>query len=79
MIKRDAQYKDKFGDAEEKMKSLNDRLTKIENSVEKIFNKLEKTATKKQLDELEHTMELLSPVGQQFVTRDELERKLGMR
>ena len=70
--------KEKFTDLTNKLKVIDDRLAKIDVSLEKIFVKLDKTATKKELGEMESMFDLLSPIGQDFVTRKELDRKLGM-
>lgn len=67
---------DKFSSIEARINILESELAKIANSLEKINKQINRFARKTDIRELERMFDLLSPVKQEFVTRDELEERV---
>ncbi|MFH0949321.1 MAG: hypothetical protein V1802_02430 [Candidatus Aenigmatarchaeota archaeon] len=63
---------EKFTESDIQTRNINDEMMKIKNSLEKITRQLSTVAYKKDIKEIENMFDLLSPVKQEFVTRDEL-------
>lgn len=71
--------KEKLAVFESRLKTMETEMIKVKNFIEKIFEKFEKAATKRDVKELEIMFDLLNPISQKFVTRDELDKKLGLK
>ena len=66
----------KFTDFDVVLKSLTDEITTLKNSLDRINKQINKFARKRDIKEIEKMFELLSPIRQEFVTKDELEEEL---
>jgi septal ring factor EnvC (AmiA/AmiB activator) len=66
----------KFAEHDVSLKSLSDELEKIKNSLDKISRQITDFARKRDLKEIEKMFELISPIREEFVTKDELEEEL---
>jgi len=66
----------KFTDFDVALKSLTDEITTLKNSLDRINKQINKFARKRDIKEIEKMFELLSPIRQEFVTKDELEEEL---
>ncbi len=60
-------------DLEVGVKTLNEKLLQMETVVERLSRRLDRLATKSEVKELEATLDLLSPLKGQFVTKKEFE------
>ena len=63
---------ERASDVEAKLKVIDDDLIKLKNVIERISRQWDKVATRRELKEMERMLDLLSPLRQEFVTRDEL-------
>ncbi|MFC2143714.1 hypothetical protein ACFLQN_04925, partial [Candidatus Aenigmatarchaeota archaeon] len=61
---------DKFFDLDASFRNLNDEISIVKNTLEKINRQITKVAFKKDVKEVERMFDLLSPVKNEFVTRD---------
>lgn len=67
---------DKFSDIEARLGILESELSKINNDFDKISKQINRFARKTDVRELERMFDLLSPLKQEFVTKDELEDRM---
>ena len=72
-LSKNKKINDKFAEIEVTVKTAVDDIAKIKNSVEKITSQINKFARKQDVKEIEKMFDLLSPLRQEFVTKDELE------
>ena len=75
-IERTKKANGKFAELDLSIKTLSEELMKIANSLEKINKQVNKFARKQDLKEIERMLDLISPLKQEFVTKDELEEEL---
>lgn len=66
----------KFAEHDVFLKSLSDELEKIRNAMDKINRQINDFARKRDIKEIEKMFDLISPIRQEFVTKDELEEEL---
>ncbi|MBI4895921.1 MAG: hypothetical protein HY832_00010 [Candidatus Aenigmarchaeota archaeon] len=69
----------KFSDIETLMKDVNESLLNLKNNVEKINRQINKCARKRDIKEIERMFDLLNPIREEFLTKDELEDELKLR
>ncbi|MEM7819387.1 MAG: hypothetical protein QXD48_00995 [Candidatus Aenigmatarchaeota archaeon] len=69
----------KFAEVDVSIKNINDELIKIKNVLDKINRQINDFARKKDLKEIERMFDLLSPLKQEFVTKEELEEELKFK
>ena len=74
IIDKTKKMNERFADIEATLKNISDELTKLKNSSEKINKQAADFARKRDIKELERMFELLNPIRQEFITRDELEK-----
>lgn len=70
---------DKFLTMEATIRNLADDLLTIKNTLEKINRQVMNFATKKEIKEVERMFDLLNPIRQEFLTKDDLEEELENR
>jgi len=58
---------------ETSLKELEKRIERIESALKQIVAELKRTATKSELKEIEHLVDIYNPIKSNFVTRDEIE------
>jgi uncharacterized protein YpuA (DUF1002 family) len=78
-LDRTKKANEKFAEFDVKIRDINNELIKIKNTLEKIMRQMGKFAQKSDIKEIERMFELLSPIKQEFVTKDELEEELKYR
>src|SRR3989338_8275307 len=66
----------KFAEFDLSLKTLTNELVKLEASIDKINKQVNKFARKQDLKEIERMLDLISPIRQEFVTKDQLEDEL---
>lgn len=66
----------KFAELDLSLKGLGDEITKLTVGIDKINKQVNKFARKQDLKEIERMLELISPIRQEFVTKDQLEEEL---
>jgi len=69
----------KFAELDLAVRSLTDELTKLNGNLEKLNKQALKFARKQDLKEIERMLDLISPIRQEFVTKQELEEELKSR
>lgn len=74
IIDKTKKMNERFADIEATLKNISDELTKLKNSSERINKQAADFARKRDIKELERMFELLNPIRQEFITRDELEK-----
>ncbi len=74
IIDKTKKMNDHFTDIEISLKNISDEITKLRNSSDKINKQVADFARKRDIKELERMFELLNPIRQEFITRDELEK-----
>ncbi len=79
MIDKTKKTNAKFAEHDLSIRTLNDELTRLNNSLEKINKQIAKFARKQDLKEIERMLDLISPIRQEFVTKQELEEELKSR
>ena len=66
----------KIVDSEVMLKNLSNDLANANANIERITKSMAKFAQKRDLKEIERMLDLISPLKQEFVTKDELEEEL---
>jgi len=66
----------KIAELEVALKSANDELIKMTNNLDKINRQIVKFARKQDLKEIEHMLDLISPLRQEFVTRQDMKEEV---
>ena len=66
----------KFAELDLSIKTLSDELAKMNGNLDKINKQIIKFARKQDLKEIERMLDLISPIRQEFVTKDQLEEEL---
>ncbi|MBS3050526.1 MAG: hypothetical protein J4400_00040 [Candidatus Aenigmarchaeota archaeon] len=66
----------KFAEMDLSIKTLTEELMKVNGGLEKINKQVNKFARKQDLKEIERMLDLISPLKQEFVTKDQLEEEL---
>ena len=69
----------KFAELETSIKIASDDIIQMKNMLEKMSRQLSTFARKQDLKEIEHMLDLISPIREEFVTKDELEDELRIR
>ncbi|HLD85773.1 MAG TPA: hypothetical protein VI968_04410 [archaeon] len=69
----------KFAELEASIKMASDDVIQMKNMLEKMSRQLSTFARKQDLKEIEHMLDLISPIREEFVTKDELEDELKAR
>ena len=75
-LERNKKANSKFAEIDLSIKTLTDELMKFSNSLDKINKQVNKFARKQDLKEIERMLDLISPLKQEFVTKDQLEEEL---
>ena len=71
---RSKKSNEKFVYFDSSMHNINDEILRLKNSLEKINRQIGKFAKKREVREIEKMFELLSPLKQEFATKDDLEK-----
>jgi uncharacterized phage infection (PIP) family protein YhgE len=66
----------KFAEFDVSIRSINDELLKMTNNLDKINRQIGKFARKQDLKEIENMLDLISPIRQEFVTKQELKEEI---
>ena len=66
----------RFSTVESNIRRVSDDITKLINNFDRINKQINKFARKTDVKELERMFDLLSPIRQEFVTKEELEKEL---
>lgn len=66
----------KFTDFDAALKNISDELISLKSSLERINKQINKFARKRDIKEIEKMFDLLSPIRQEFVTRDDLKEEV---
>jgi hypothetical protein len=69
----------KIADMEAVMKNISNDLANANANIERITKSMAKFAQKRDLKEIERMMELMSPIREEFVTKQELEEELKVK
>jgi len=78
-LSRTKKINTKFAELDVKTSDINTEIIKIKNLLEKITRQMNKFAQKRDIKEIEKMFDLLSPIKQEFITRDELEEELNYK
>lgn len=78
-IERAKKFNTKFTEIDAMLRNVGDEVLKLNNSMEKFNRQVSKFARKKDIKEIENMFDLLSPIKQEFVTKEELEEELKSR
>jgi predicted nucleic acid-binding Zn-ribbon protein len=70
---------EKMAMGEADIRNINDEVIKLKNNFERVTKHINQFARKRDLLEIEKMFELLSPIRQEFVTKEELEEELHAR
>ena len=66
----------KFAELDVSVRSINDELMKMANNLDKINRQIVKFARKQDLKEIERMLDLISPIKQEFVTKEGLKEEI---
>lgn len=66
----------KFAELDVSLKNINDELLKMTNNLDKINRQMAKFARRQDLKEIERMLDLISPIRQEFVTKQELREEI---
>ncbi|MFA4820294.1 MAG: hypothetical protein WC613_05050 [Candidatus Aenigmatarchaeota archaeon] len=66
----------KFAELDLSLKGLGDEIAKLTVSIDKINKQVNKFARKQDLKEIERMLDLISPLKQEYVTKEQLEEEL---
>ena len=69
----------KFAELETIIRNASDDIIQIKNMLEKMSRQLLTFARKQDLKEIEHMLDLISPIREEFLTKDQLEEELHER
>ncbi len=72
-LQRARKANEKFAELDVTIRSIADETARIKNIVEKISKQFGNVALKRDVKELERMFDLLSPIRQEYVTKEELE------
>ena len=75
-IERTKKMNSKFAELDVTIRSLTDELTKLNGNLDKLNKQAIKFARKQDLKEIERMLDLISPIRQEFVTKEQLEEEL---
>lgn len=75
-LERMEKSNEKFVDINATLRNMSDDILRMRNNLEKINRQINKFARKRDVKEIEKMFELLSPLKQEFVTRDELKEEV---
>lgn len=76
ILEKNKRANSKFAEIDLSIKTLTEEIMKLSNSMEKINKQVNKFARKQDLKEIERMLDLISPLKQEFVTKDQLEEEL---
>jgi len=76
MLDRNKKVNQKFAELDLSMKTIGEEMMKLSAGIEKINKQVIKFARKQDLKEIERMLDLISPIRQEFVTKDQLEEEL---
>ena len=76
MLDRNKKVNQKFAELDLSMKTVGEEMMKLSAGIEKINKQVIKFARKQDLKEIERMLDLISPIRQEFVTKDQLEEEL---
>ena len=76
MLDRNKKVNQKFAELDLSMKTVGEEMMKLSAGIEKINKQVSKFARKQDLKEIERMLDLISPIRQEFVTKDQLEEEL---
>ncbi|MBI2075998.1 MAG: hypothetical protein HYT72_01980 [Candidatus Aenigmarchaeota archaeon] len=71
-LERTRKANDKFAELDVSIRNMSDEIVRLKNTVEKIGRQIDKFALKRDIKEVEKMFDLLSPVKQEYVTKEEL-------
>jgi hypothetical protein len=66
----------KYAEIDVSLRSMGDEIVKMENALDKIGRQMPKLARKQDLKEVERMLDLISPIRQEFVTKDEMHEEI---
>ncbi len=75
-IDRTKKNNTKYAEIDVALRSTGDEIIKIENALDKINRQMPKLARKQDLKEVERMLDLISPIRQEYVTKDEMKEEL---
>jgi len=75
-LDRNKKFNSKFAELDLSIKTLTEEILKVNSGLEKINRQVNKFARKQDLKEIERMLDLISPLKQEFVTKDQLEEEL---
>lgn len=73
MLEKMKRINEKFTEIEATVRNINDDILFVKNTLEKLMRQSGKFAMKKDIKEIERMFDLLNPIREEFVTREELE------
>ena len=76
-LERTKKTNDKFAELDVSIRNMSDEIVRLKNMVEKISRQIDKFALKRDVKEVEKMFDLLSPVKQEYVTKEELREVVG--
>ena len=69
----------KFAELDATIKFVSDELVQLKTYMEKMTRQMATFARKQDLKEIEHMLELINPIREEFLTKDQLEEELEER
>ena len=74
-LERTKKFNEKFAEFDVAIKDMADETARIKNIIEKVSKQLNNVALKRDVKELERMFDLLSPIREEYVTKEELEAR----
>lgn len=74
-LQRAKKFNEKFAELDVTIRAITDDTVRIKNIIEKVSKQLNNVALKRDVKELERMFDLLSPIRQEYVTKEELEAR----
>ncbi|GEM_PF-3288534 len=79
MLDKTKKMNSKVADIEVSIRLVSDEMLMVKTNLERITRQMSTFARKQDLKEIEHMFELLNPIRQEFVTKDQLDEELKQR
>ena len=79
LLDRTKKMNSKFAELDTTIKIASDELLMVKTTLERISRQMSSFARKQDLKEIEHMFDLLSPIRQEFVTKEQLDEELKQR
>ena len=79
LLEKTKKMNSKVAELESSIRLVSDEMLMVKTSLDRITRQLSTFARKQDLKEIEHMFELLNPIRQEFITKDQLDEELKQR